>query len=89
MANAHLAQPKTPGTKPAEQNHQHDHDEDDHEHDHGEGWREWARVAFVAVILILVWSQLVPRLKGVDILALIGVMVGGYPIFKEACWSTT
>ena len=84
MANAHLAQPKTPGTKPAEQNHQHDHDEDDHEHDHGEGWREWARVAFVAVILILVWSQLVPRLKGVDILALIGVMVGGYPIFKEA-----
>ena len=84
MANAHLAQPKTPGTKPAEQNHQHDHDEDDHEHDHGEGWREWARVAFVAVILILVWSQLVSRFKGVDILALIGVMVGGYPIFKEA-----
>jgi Cd2+/Zn2+-exporting ATPase/Cu+-exporting ATPase len=67
------------------QNHEH-HDEHghDHEHDHGQAWREWARVGFVAVMLVLVWLQVVPRVKGMDILALIGVLIGGYPIFKEA-----
>ena len=49
-----------------------------------EGWLEWARVAFVAVILVLVWARVVPRVSGIDILALIGVLIGGYPIFKEA-----
>ena len=61
----------------------HDHDREDH-HDHDEGWLEWARVAFVAVILILVWVQVVPRVRGIDLLAALGVLIGGYPIFKEA-----
>ena len=70
-------------------NHEHPHDHDhDHEHeehhDHGEGWLEWARVGFVAVILVLVWTQIVPRVRGIDILAVLGVLIGGYPIFKEA-----
>jgi heavy metal translocating P-type ATPase len=63
--------------------HDHDHEPEDH-HDHGEGWLEWARVGFVAVILILVWTQVVPRVWGIDILAVLGVLIGGYPIFKEA-----
>ena len=61
----------------------HGPDHKDHQ-EHYEGWLEWARVAFVAVILILVWVQVVPRVSGVDILALAGVLIGGYPIFKEA-----
>ena len=44
-------------------NHEHDHEAEDH-HDHDEGWLEWARVAFVAVILVLVWAQVVPRVRG-------------------------
>jgi heavy metal translocating P-type ATPase len=64
--------------------HEHQHDEQEHEHDHGEGWREWARVGFVALMLVLDWLHIVPRVKGVDILALVGVLIGGYPIFKEA-----
>jgi heavy metal translocating P-type ATPase len=63
--------------------HEHGHDHEEH-HDHGEGWLEWARVAYVAIILILVWAQVVPRARGVDILAVLGVLIGGYPIFKEA-----
>jgi len=73
------------------QHHPHNHDhgqehDDDHEDhsDHHEGWLEWARVAFVGVILVFVWAQLIPRVKGIDILALIGILIGGYPIFKEA-----
>jgi Cd2+/Zn2+-exporting ATPase/Cu+-exporting ATPase len=55
----------------------------DHSHDH-ERWLEWGRVGFGAVVLVLVWLQIVPRVGGIDILALIGIMTGGYPIFKEA-----
>jgi Cd2+/Zn2+-exporting ATPase/Cu+-exporting ATPase len=62
-----------------QQQHQH---EDNHDHD--EGWVEWARVAFVAVILAAVWTRLIPRVHGVDIVAVIGLLIGGYPIFKEA-----
>jgi Cu+-exporting ATPase len=58
--------------------------DDEHDHDHGESRRDWARVAFVAVILLLVWLQAVPRIREIDLLALIGLLIGGYPIFKEA-----
>ena len=66
--------------------HHHDNGHEDNEdhHDHEEGWIEWARVAFVAVILILVWARVVPHVGAIDVLALLGVLVGGYPIFREA-----
>jgi len=73
--------------RPHNSEHRHvhqDHDDDHQDHDHDKGWLEWARVAFVAVILVLVWIQVVPRVRGIDILAVIGVLIGGYPIFKEA-----
>ena len=67
--------------------HSHDHgDEHDHEHDHdhAEEWLEWGRVAFVAAILALVWLHIVPPVHRIDVLALVGILIGGYPIFKEA-----
>jgi Cd2+/Zn2+-exporting ATPase/Cu+-exporting ATPase len=45
---------------------------------------EWARVGFVAVVLLIVWSGVVPRPGGIDWVALVGIAIGGYPIFKEA-----
>ena len=100
MPDLRLTDPNTESTSVGEprgntaansQHHPHNHEHsmsmttitEDH-HDHDEGWLEWARVAFVAVILVLVWAQVVPRVRGIDILALIGVLIGGYPIFKEA-----
>ncbi len=65
-----------------QEDHSHEHDADHHDHD--EGWLEWARVAFVAAVLVVVWARVVPRVHGIDILALAGVLIGGYPIFKEA-----
>ena len=35
-------------------------------------------------MLVPVWLRAVPRVNGIDILALAGVLIGGYPIFKEA-----
>jgi len=41
-------------------------------------------VAFLAAILLVVWMRLVPPIHGIDVLALVGILIGGYPIFKEA-----
>jgi len=95
MSDLRLKDPNTesasvgePRGQNAPNSHQHNHehgDEHDHEdHDRDEGWIEWARVAFVAVILLLVWAKVVPLVRGIDILAVLGVLIGGYPIFKEA-----
>jgi heavy metal translocating P-type ATPase len=64
------------------EDHHQDHDERDH--DHGEGWLEWGRVALVAAVLVLVWLRIVPRFHGIDFVVLAGILIGGYPIFKEA-----
>ena len=58
----------------------HDHDEGHHE----EAWQEWARVAFVALVTVVVWSGVIPRFHHVDWLAIAGLLIGGFPIFKEA-----
>jgi len=52
--------------------------------EHEEHGREWLRVAFVALVILVVWWGIVPRYHGVDFLALTGILVGGFPIFKEA-----
>jgi cation transport ATPase len=57
---------------------------DDHDDDHSVSWLEFARVAFVAAILLVVWLSLVPKVYGIDFVALAGILIGGYPIFKEA-----
>src|SRR5215471_9626159 len=64
--------------------HEHDHDGWHDDHDHGTGWQEWGRVSFVAALLLVVWLHLVPRAGGIDMVAIAGVLIGGYPIFKEA-----
>ncbi len=54
------------------------------EHNQAGSWAEWARVGFVALVLVVVWSRMVPRWAGIDWLALAGIAIGGFPIFKEA-----
>lgn len=49
-----------------------------------ESWLEWGRVGLVAVLLVLDWLDIVPRVRGIDLIALAGVLIGGYPIFREA-----
>ena len=45
---------------------------------------EWIRVGFVALVLLVVWSGVAPKAAGIDWLALTGIAIGGYPIFREA-----
>jgi heavy metal translocating P-type ATPase len=61
-----------------------DHHDQELEQNGHEKWLELGRVAFVAAILLLVWFRAFPRLHGVDLAAWAGLLIGGYPIFKEA-----
>jgi heavy metal translocating P-type ATPase len=54
------------------------------EHEHEKSWLEWARVVFIGFVLVLDWLRVAPPVRGLDILALAGILIGGYPIFKEA-----
>lgn len=58
------------------------HDEDHARHE--QWWHDWARVCFVAVVIIVVRWGAVPRFGRVDILAIAGILIGGFPIFREA-----
>jgi heavy metal translocating P-type ATPase len=55
-----------------------------HAEEHEQRRSDWIRVAFVAAVIALVWSGIVPRVRGVDFLALAGILIGGFPIFREA-----
>jgi P-type Cu+ transporter len=58
------------------------HQED--EHDQRSGWWPWAHAGFIAFLVLMDFTGLVPRFHNRDLLALAGVLLGGFPIFKEA-----
>src|SRR5581483_6638767 len=89
MSNANAAKVAelTPGGTLAGDHPANDAEHEEHAHEeHGreEQIREWIRVGFVALVIGLVWARLVPRYHGIDFLALAGILIGGFPIFKEA-----
>ncbi len=65
----------------------HDHDyENDDEHDHEDGfaWQEATRIALVALAAACVWFHLWEPFAQISVIGLLGVLIGGWPIFKEA-----
>jgi Cd2+/Zn2+-exporting ATPase/Cu+-exporting ATPase len=69
------------------EHHDHDHDkghEDDHDHSHAFEWPEAARIAFVALAAAAVWFKLWEPFAAVSLIGVAGLLVGGWPILKEA-----
>ena len=67
--------------------HGHDHDddhEDGHDHSHGFDWPEAVRIAFVALAAVAVWFKLWEPFTAVSVIGVVGLVVGGWPILKEA-----
>jgi heavy metal translocating P-type ATPase len=60
--------------------HAHDHED---EHDHGFEWPEAVRVAIVALAAAVVWFRWEPY-SDVSVIGILGLAIGGWPIFKEA-----
>jgi heavy metal translocating P-type ATPase len=57
-----------------------------HDHDHAETaeWVELARIAVVALAAAAVWFRVWEPLARVSVIGLLGTVLGGWPIFKEA-----
>ena len=64
--------------------HDHDHDDDGHDHEHPFEWPEAIRIGFVAVTAALVWFRVWEPLEGISLIGAVGLLVGGWPILKEA-----
>jgi Cu+-exporting ATPase len=62
----------------------HEHHEHEIEHDHGFEWPEAARIGFVAVASAAVWFRVWEPIQSVSVIGVIGLLVGGWPIFREA-----
>lgn len=54
------------------------------EHAHEVEWTELIRIAFVALAAAAVWFRLWEPFPQVSVVGIVGTLIGGYPIFKEA-----
>ena len=59
-----------------------DHEHDDHEHVFE--WSEMLHIAFVGLAAALVWFRVWEPVSTFSILGVAGLLIGGWPIFKEA-----
>lgn len=88
LADAAGVHSVAPAAEAHHHDHHHDHDHDDHEHghdhDHPFEWPEAARIAFVAVAAAAVWFRVWEPFPTVSIIGIIGLLIGGWPILKEA-----
>lgn len=65
--------------------HHHDHDgEHGHDHDHPFEWPEAVRIALVAIAAAAVWFRVWEPFPMVSVIGVVGLLIGGWPILKEA-----
>jgi hypothetical protein len=62
----------------------HDHEHEDHSHDHPLDWVDLVRIGLVALACLASWLGLWQHVASFDVIALVAMLAGGYPIFKEA-----
>jgi heavy metal translocating P-type ATPase len=68
-----------------QQHDDHDHDVHDHAaHDHAFEWPEMVRIALVGLAAAMVWFRVWEPVSSFSIVGVAGLLVGGWPIFKEA-----
>jgi Cd2+/Zn2+-exporting ATPase/Cu+-exporting ATPase len=58
--------------------------EHDGGHEHAFEWPEMVRIAFVAAAAAAVWFQIWEPIPRVSVIGVVGLLIGGWPIFKEA-----
>src|SRR5205807_1734182 len=59
----------------------HEHNEG---HDHAWEWAETLRIGLVAVAAAAVWWRLWEPFPAISLIGMLGLAIGGWPIFKEA-----
>jgi Cd2+/Zn2+-exporting ATPase/Cu+-exporting ATPase len=65
------------------ESHDHDHEHEYDSHEHVE-WLELGRIGFVGLAIVVTWLRLWQPLPRFDVIGFGAVLIGGYPIFREA-----
>jgi heavy metal translocating P-type ATPase len=60
------------------------HQPDEHEQGHAIGWADALRIAAVAVAAVVVWFHAWEPFQAVSAIGVLGLLIGGWPIVKEA-----
>src|SRR4051794_36615345 len=86
---AEQAQKRTTVSAAYPHEHDRDHDEDGqdhdhHDHDHAFEWPELLRIVLIGVSAAVVWLRLWEPFAAVSVMGIVGLAIGGWPIFKEA-----
>jgi len=69
---------------PAAAPHHHDDHDDEHDHDHLFEWSEAVRIGLVAIAAAAVWFRVWEPFPAVSVIGVVGLLIGGWPILKEA-----
>ena len=64
--------------------HEHDDHDDHDDHEHAFEWPEMVRIALVGLAAAAVWFRLWEPASALSVVGVAGLLVGGWPIFKEA-----
>ncbi|MDE2263805.1 MAG: cadmium-translocating P-type ATPase [Gammaproteobacteria bacterium] len=56
----------------------------DHDHEHAFAWAEGLRIALVTLAAAAVWFRFWEPLQSVSLIGVLGLAIGGWPIFREA-----
>ena len=64
--------------------HDRDHHDQEHDHDHSFEWPEALRVGLVAIAAAVVWFRVWEPFPAISIIGVVGLLIGGWPILKEA-----
>jgi P-type Cu+ transporter len=81
---AHAFDPEQERAHDDRHGHPHHDHEHEHEHEHEFDWIEGVRIAAVALAAAAVWFQVWEPLRSVSVIGVVGLAIGGWPIFKEA-----
>jgi heavy metal translocating P-type ATPase len=85
LAEQALSRTAVPAARGHDANaHDHDHDHDHGDHEHAFEWPEMLRIALVAVAAAAVWWRWWEPFRAVSLIGVLGLAIGGWPIFKEA-----
>lgn len=68
----------------AERRHDDHGHEHDHDHAHAFDWPEAVRIGFVALAAGAVWFRVWEPFPAVSMIGIVGLLVGGWPIYREA-----
>jgi heavy metal translocating P-type ATPase len=82
MVEAAEARTVAPDAEPHDDDNEHHDQEQDH--DHSFEWPEALRIGLVAIAAAVVWFRVWEPFPAISIIGVVGLLIGGWPILKEA-----